>query len=91
MTYNNNNYHDAIYNAETEAEARAIALNELYRRIREKVKAAGGMKTHQQAMEEILQEAKEDYSKAVEELAAFDPLIWEKFKHRLHTFEELKT
>jgi flagellar biosynthesis/type III secretory pathway protein FliH len=78
VTYNNNNYHDAIYNAETEAEARAIALNELYKRTRKKVKAAGGMKTHQQAMEEILQEAKEEYSKVVEELAAFDPLIWEK-------------
>jgi hypothetical protein len=31
-----------------------------------------------------LQEAKEEYSKAVEELAAFAPSIREKFKHRLH-------
>jgi hypothetical protein len=41
-----------------QAEARAIALNELYNRTHEKVKASGGMKTHQQAMEEIIQQSK---------------------------------
>jgi hypothetical protein len=49
---NNNNYIYAIYHAETEDEVRAIALNELYERTRQKVKASGGINTQQQAMEE---------------------------------------
>jgi hypothetical protein len=89
---NNNNYIYTIYHAETEDEVRAIALNELYERTRQKVKASGGINTQQQAMEEILQEAREQYAGAIEELAAFDVEIWEKYnKYRLPTFEELNT
>jgi deoxyribose-phosphate aldolase len=52
-----------------------IPLTELYLRAEEKIKAAGGMKTTEQAMKELKEEARVDYSKTVQKLAEEEPDI----------------
>ena len=52
-----------------------IPLTELYIRAEEKIKAAGGMKTTQQAMKELKEEARGEYPKTVQKLAEEEPDI----------------
>lgn len=52
-----------------------IPLTELYIRAEEKIKAAGGMKTTEQAMKELKEEAREEYPKTVQKLAEEEPDI----------------
>jgi stalled ribosome rescue protein Dom34 len=82
-------YLDAFDNAQDEAEARIAAYKEIFRLAREKVKAAGGMKTQQQAMEEIQQESRETYVKMIDMLAHEEP-FWAEYRDKLMSFDELK-
>lgn len=59
--------------ADSEIEVEKIPLTELYVRAEEKIKAAGGMKTIEQAMKELKEEALEAYSKTVQKLAEEEP------------------
>jgi hypothetical protein len=52
-----------------------IPLTELYIRAEEKIKAAGGMKTTEQAMKELKEEARGAYPKTVQKLAEEEPNI----------------
>jgi hypothetical protein len=52
-----------------------IPLTELYIRAEEKIKAAGGMKTTEQAMKELKEEARGAYPKTVQKLAEEEPDI----------------
>jgi hypothetical protein len=52
-----------------------IPLTELYIRAEEKIKAAGGMKTTEQAMKELKEEARGTYPKTVQKLAEEEPDI----------------
>jgi hypothetical protein len=52
-----------------------IPLTELYIRAEEKIKAAGGMKTTEQAMKELKEEARGEYPKTVQKLAEEEPDI----------------
>lgn len=52
-----------------------IPLTELYIRAEEKLKAAGGMKTTEQAMKELKEEARGEYPKTVQKLAEEEPDI----------------
>jgi hypothetical protein len=52
-----------------------IPLTELYIRAEEKIKAAGGMKTTEQAMRELKEEARGAYPKTVQKLAEEEPDI----------------
>jgi hypothetical protein len=52
-----------------------IPLTELYIRAEEKIKAAGGMKTTEQAMKELKEEAQGEYPKTVQKLAEEEPDI----------------
>jgi hypothetical protein len=52
-----------------------IPLTELYIRAEEKIKAAGGMKTTEQAMKELKEEAQGAYPKTVQKLAEEEPDI----------------
>ncbi len=52
-----------------------IPLTELYIRAEEKIKAAGGMKTTEQAMTELKEEARGAYPKTVQKLAEEEPDI----------------
>jgi hypothetical protein len=52
-----------------------IPLTELYIRAEEKIKAAGGMKTTEQAMKELKEEARGEYPKTVQKLAEEEPNI----------------
>ena len=52
-----------------------IPLTELYIRVEEKIKAAGGMKTTQQEMKELKEEAQGEYPKTVQKLAEEEPDI----------------
>ena len=52
-----------------------IPLTELYIRAEEKIKAAGGMKTTEQAMKELKEEARGAYPKIVQKLAEEEPDI----------------
>ena len=61
--------------ADSEIEVEKIPLTELYVRAEEKIKAAGGMKTIEQAMKELKEEAREAYSKTVQKLAEEEPGI----------------
>lgn len=74
-------YLDAFDNAQDEAEARIAAYKEIFRLAREKVKAAGGMKTQQQAMEEIQQESRETYVKMIDMLAHEEP-FWAEYRDK---------
>jgi hypothetical protein len=85
----NEEYLDEFDNAQTEAEARAATLKEMYRLAREKIKAAGGMKTQERAMEEIRQEAREKYVKAIDMLAEFEP-FWANYRDKPMSFDELR-
>ena len=60
--------------ADSEIEVEKIPL-ELYIRAEEKVKAAGGMKTTEQAIKELKEEARVDYPKTVQKLAEEEPDI----------------
>jgi len=52
-----------------------IPLTELYIRAEEKIKATGGMKTTEQAMKELKEEARGEYPKTVQKLAEEEPDI----------------
>ena len=52
-----------------------IPLTEVYIRAEEKIKAAGGMKTTEQAMKELKEEARGAYPKTVQKLAEEEPDI----------------
>jgi len=52
-----------------------IPLTELYIRAEERIKAAGGMKTTEQAMKELKEEARGAYPKTVQKLAEEEPDI----------------
>ena len=52
-----------------------IPLTELYIRAEEKIKAAGGMKTTEQTMKELKEEARGAYPKTVQKLAEEEPDI----------------
>ena len=52
-----------------------IPLTELYIRAEEKIKAAGGLKTTQQEMKELKEEAQGEYPKTVQKLAEEEPDI----------------
>ena len=52
-----------------------IPLTEVYIRSEEKIKAAGGMKTTEQAMKELKEEARGAYPKTVQKLAEEEPDI----------------
>jgi hypothetical protein len=54
--------------ADSEIEVEKIPL-ELYIRAEERVKAAGGMKTTEQAIKELKEEARDEYPKIVQKLA----------------------
>lgn len=60
--------------ADSEIEVEKIPL-ELYIRAKEKVKAAGGMKTTEQAIKELREEARLEYPKTVQKLAEEEPDI----------------
>jgi hypothetical protein len=61
--------------ADYEIEVEKIPLTELYIRAEEKIKAAGGMKTTEQAMKELKEEARGAYPKTVQKLAEEEPDI----------------
>jgi hypothetical protein len=61
--------------ADYEIEVERIPLTELYIRAEEKIKAAGGMKTTEQAMKELKEEARGEYPKTVQKLAEEEPDI----------------
>lgn len=61
--------------ADYEIEVEKIPLTELYIRAEEKIKAAGGMKTTEQAMKEVKEEALWEYPKTVQKLAEEEPDI----------------
>ena len=61
--------------ADYEIEVEKIPLTELYIRAEEKIKAAGGMKTTEQAMKELKEEARGAYPKTVQKLAEGEPDI----------------
>lgn len=61
--------------SDSEIEVERIPLTELYIRAEEKIKAAGGMKTTEQAMKELKDEAREEYPKTVQKLAEEEPDI----------------
>jgi hypothetical protein len=52
-----------------------IPLTEVYIRSEEKIKAAGGMKTTEQAMKELKEEARGEHPKTVQKLAEEEPDI----------------
>ena len=52
-----------------------IPLTELYIRAEEKIKAAGGMKTTEQAMKELKEEAQGEYPKIVQKLSEEEAVI----------------
>ena len=60
--------------ADYEIEVEKIPL-ELYKRAQERVRAAGGMKTIEQAMKELKEEARGAYPKIVQKLAEEEPDI----------------
>ena len=78
MTANTNvNYNssgEAVNTADdSEIEVEKIPLTELYIRAEEKIKAAGGgMKTREQKMKELKEEAQGEYPKTVQKLAEED-------------------
>jgi hypothetical protein len=49
------------------------------------IKAAGGMKTTQQAIEEIVQEDRNNYQQALEELIVSDPGVCDDWRYRQST------
>ncbi len=51
-------------------EERVKALSDLYARAREKIRAAGGMKTSKQAIKEIIHENRQNCRQALEEMIA---------------------
>jgi hypothetical protein len=61
--------------ADYEIEVEKIPLTELYIRAEEKIKAAGEMKTTEQAMKELKEEARGEYPKTVQKLAEEEPDI----------------
>jgi hypothetical protein len=61
--------------ADYEIEVEKISLTELYIRAEEKIKAAGEMKTTEQAMKELKEEARGNYPKTVQKLAEEEPDI----------------
>ncbi|HKH86253.1 MAG TPA: hypothetical protein VKA40_06860 [Nitrososphaera sp.] len=61
--------------ADYEIEVEKIPLTELYIRAEEKIKAADGMKTTEQAMKELKEEARGAYPKTVQKLAEEEPDI----------------
>ncbi len=80
MTANTNINYDSSREAvntaaDSEIEVEKIPLTELYVRAEEKIKAAGGMKTIEQAMKELKEEAGEMYCKTVQKPAEEEPDI----------------
>jgi hypothetical protein len=76
---NNINYNssgEAVNSAvDSEIEVEKISLTELYIRAKEKINAAGGMKTTEQAIKELKEEARGEYPKTVQKLAEEEPDI----------------
>jgi hypothetical protein len=61
--------------ADSEIEVEKISLTELYIRAEEKINAASGMKTREQAMKELKEEIRGEYPKVVQKLAEEEPNI----------------
>ncbi len=74
INYNNSSGEDVNTAAYYEIEVEKIPI-ELYKRAEEKVKAASGMKTTEQAMKELKEEAQGEYPKAGQKLAEGKPDI----------------
>jgi hypothetical protein len=73
---NYNSSGEAVNTAsDSEIEVERIPLTELYIRAEEKIKAAGEMKTTEQAMKELKEEARGEYPKTVQKLAEEEPDI----------------
>ena len=73
---NYNSSGEAVNTAsDSEIEVERIPLTELYIRAEEKIKGAGGMKTTEQAMKELKEEAQGEYPKTVQKLAEEEPDI----------------
>jgi hypothetical protein len=73
---NYNSSGEAVNTAsDSEIEVERIPLTELYIRAEEKIKAASGMKTTEQAMKELKEEARGEYPKTVQKLAEDEPDI----------------
>jgi hypothetical protein len=69
-TINYDSFGEAVYAAaDSETEVEKIALTELHRRAREKIKAASGMKTTEQAIKEVKEETRGQHYIAVQKLA----------------------
>ncbi len=66
------NFEDVL-DAESEQERKTATMNLLYERVREKMKSKTGLITQEKAKNEVLEEAEQNYDKAVTELAAKRP------------------
>jgi hypothetical protein len=71
LTNNNNN--TTTKSDRDIIEERVKALDFLYARARQRIREKGGMLTTQQAIEEIMKEAKQEYKEALEDVIESDP------------------
>jgi uncharacterized protein YdiU (UPF0061 family) len=82
--------HEDILDAKTEEERRILWLDMFNERVRRKMKSRSGLITHEKAVQELKEEAKEAYDKQNEDLATFDPELAAHFRNRVPTYKEIK-